>query len=299
MKRDDCDAGDAGEKGNRGRGISGFIRSLLSGIPWSERGEATETLTLETPVSGRLRVDNANGRTHVIGEDRKDIGIEAVKTARAESEEGAQRLVDDIRIVHREDAQGILELEVVIPGRIHRQGRADLEIRVPREVWVQVVAANGRICVEGLRAKVRARSSNGPVRATDVIGDMDLQAMNAKVQTRCTCGRLLARSSNGKIQVEEHQGAVDASTTNGTVTCALERLGKEGVVLVTSNGRISLDLPDDPDGDLDVRVDNGVIRSSLDLPAASRERSGRLKATLGAGGIPIRLRASNGTITVR
>lgn len=297
MKRRDDDG--ASEGGTRGGGISGFIRSLLSGIPWSERGEATETLTLDPPTGGGLRVDNANGRTHVIGEDRTDIEIEAVKTARADSEESAQRLLEDIKIVHREDSQGILEVEVVIPGRLNRHGRADLQIKVPREIRVQVVAANGRICLEGLRAKARARSSNGPVRAIDVIGDLDLQAMNAKVQTSCTCGRLLARSCNGKIQVEEHRGAIDASTTNGTVTCALDELGKEGVVLVTSNGRISLDLPDQVDGDLDVRVDNGVIRSSLDLPEASRERSGRLKATLGAGGIPIRLRASNGTITVR
>jgi len=123
--------------------------------------------------------------------------------------------------------------------------------------------------------------------------------MNAKVHTRCTCGRLLARSSNGKIQVEEHRGGVDASTTNGTVTCEIEELGKEGVTLVTSNGRISLDLPEGADGDLDVRVDNGLIRTSRDLPGAGPERSGRLKATLGQGGTPIRLRASNGTITVR
>ncbi len=296
MKQRDWDDEETRE---RGHGIGGFVRSLLRGIPWSEKCEATETLTLETPPSGRMRVDNANGRTHVIGEDRHDIEVKAIKTARGESEEGAVRLADEIKVAHKEDPQGILEIEIVIPGRWNRQGRVDLELRVPREVWVAVGAANGRICVEGLRAKVRARSSNGPVRATDVIGDMDLQAMNAKVQTRGTCGRLLARSSNGKIQVEEHKGSVDASTTNGTVVCALESVGKEGVVLVTSNGRISLDLPAEVDGDLDIRVDNGLIRSSLDLPEAVRERSGRLKATLGEGGIPIRLRASNGTITVR
>ncbi len=296
MKNRGCEEED---EAPRGGGIGGFVRSLLRGIPWSERAEAEETLTLDTPPSGKLRVDNANGRTHVIGEDRADIQVTARKTARAESDEAAQSLVSEIRVAHREDAQGVLELEIDIPGRWNRQGRADLEVRLPREVWVAVVAANGRICIEGMRSNVRARSSNGPVRATDVIGNLDLKAMNAKVQTRSTCGQLMARSSNGKIQIEEHRGSVDASTTNGTVSCALESLGKEGLVLVTSNGRITLDLPPDTDGDLDVRVDNGVIRSSLDLPEASRERSGRLKATLGEGGIPIRLRASNGTITVR
>lgn len=294
MSHGDCDGGTT-----RGRGIGGFIRSLLSGVPWSERAELTETLTLPTPARMRMRVDNANGRTQVIGEDRDDIEIEIIKTARAESELEAQKLVEEIQLLTREDSQGVLELEVDIPGRWNRQGRVDLKILVPRKVWIAVQAANGRICLEGLRGKVRAHSSNGPVRATDVIGDLDLQAMNAKVETSCTCGQLLARSSNGKIQVDDHRGGVDASTTNGTVTCRIEELGKDGITLVTSNGRITLDLPEGANGDLDVRVDNGLIRTSRDLRGDGPERRGRLKTTLGEGGCPIRLRASNGTITVR
>ena len=37
--------------------------------------------------------------------------------------------------------------------------------------------------------------------------------------------------------------------------------------------------------DVDVRVDNGVIRSLRELQGSNRERSGRLKGMLGRGGI--------------
>ena len=63
--------------------------------------------------------------------------------------------------------------------------------------------------------------------------------------------------------------------------------------------RIVLDLPEEIDGDVDVRVDNGTIRNSRELDPPSRERSGRMKGPLGRGGTPIRLRASNGTISIR
>jgi len=53
------------------------------------------------------------------------------------------------------------------------------------------------------------------------------------------------------------------------------------------------------DGDVDIRVDNGVIRSAREFPQSARERSGRLRGTLGQGGAPIRLRASNGAISLR
>ncbi len=280
-------------------GIGGFFRSLLSGIPWSERAEGEETLRLDAPPAGALRIDNANGRTMVIGEERTDIEIGVRKSARAESEEHAQALVGEIRVLHREDSTGALEVEVDIPGRWNRRGRADLDVRVPRGTQVGITAANGRICISGLRAAVRLHSSNGPIRVADVIGDVEIQTSNAKVHTECTCGRLLARSSNGKIELGEHRGSVDAATSNGTIRCELEDLGKHGCVLVTSNGRISLSLPDDVDGDVDIRVDNGIIRTAREISGSSEERTGRLKGTLGRGGTPIRLRASNGTIQLR
>ena len=61
-----------------------------------------------------------------------------------------------------------------------------------------------------------------------------------------------------------------------------------------------MELPEDVDGDIDVRVDNGVIRNSLEIEqTAADERNGRLQGRLGRGGIPIKLRTSNGTISLR
>jgi len=287
------------ECGASRRGFGKFIETLLAGIPWSERAEETETIHVPRPPGGNLRIDNANGRTRVVGEDRNDIEIQLSKAARAESVEQARRLLEAIRVVPSEDAAGDLNLDVEIPGRWNRRGRVDLELRIPRELKVQVIAANGKVCVQGLRDSVRARSSNGAVRIEDVIGDVEIHTSNAKVSCSCTCGHLAARSSNGRIELEDHRGSVDAATSNGTIHCELEDIGKSGVILSTSNGRIVLDLPEEVDGDVDIRVDNGVIRNSRELDPPSRERSGRMKGTLGRGGTPIRLRASNGTISIR
>jgi hypothetical protein len=71
-------------------------------------------------------------------------------------------------------------------------------------------------------------------------------------------------------------------------------------VLATSNGRIVLELPDHVDADVDVRVENGVIRSSREVDTPSGDqRAGRLRGKLGRGGVPIKLRTSNGTISLR
>ncbi|MDJ0846904.1 MAG: DUF4097 family beta strand repeat-containing protein [Myxococcota bacterium] len=278
-------------------GFGSFVRSLLAGVPWSEHAERDDLLRLPRPASGVIRIHNANGKTRLVGEERSDVELLAHKNARAESSEAAQALLDSIRVIH-ESAGDVLEIEVDVPRKWNRRGCAHLELRVPRGLSAQIVAANGRVGIEHLRGSVRARSSNGSVDITDVVGDIEVATSNAKVCCSCTVGRLVARSSNGKIELEDHCGSVDASTSNGLIRASLESLGRDGVHLATSNGRIVLDLPEKVDAEVDIRVDNGVIRNDRELCKAARERSGQLRGRLGNGGALIKLRTSNGSVSL-
>jgi hypothetical protein len=277
--------------------LGGWLRSLLAGIPWSERAEVVETLRVPAPRAGVLRLENTNGRTSVVGEPRADVEVRMQKVARAESQGAAQRLAQSIRLAAVERDAG-LDLEVEVPRRWNRRGSVNLELRVPRGTRVELVASNGRVCVSDLAAGLRVRSSNVSVRVEDVTGDVDIQASNARVYCAGVRGRLLARTSNGKIEIARHRGGLDASSSNGRIHAALERL-EGGVVLATSNGRIALELPEEVDADVDLRVDSGVIRTQRSLHPCSRSSAGRLTGTLGRGGVPIRLRTSNGSISLR
>ena len=301
-------AGDGVEAGGRHRhrhehhhhhgGFGAFLRGLLAGLPWSERAEREELLHLDAPPGHAVRVQNANGRIRVIGEDRADVEVRATKIAHANCEEAAESLLREMRILWGQVA-GALEVEVESPRRWQRRGHAHLEVRLPRGTSVEVSASNGKICVENLRGAVRARSSNGSIDVVDVVGDIDVSASNAKVCCSSTQGHLVARSSNGKIELHEHRGSIDASTSNGLIVASMEALSREGVQLATSNGRIVLELPKEVDADVDIRVDNGVIRNDRELGSSTNDRAGRLRGKLGGGGPPIRLRTSNGSICLR
>jgi hypothetical protein len=280
-----------------GRGFGGFLRSLLVGIPWRDRAEIIEDFTLAAPRSGALRLDNANGMTRIVGEDRADVAVKLQKVARAENTAAAEGMAQEIRLA-RSDSDFGTELEVEVPKRWNRRGHANVELRVPRGTRVEVTAANGKVCVAGLEAGVRVRSSNVAVRVEDVGGDVEVHASNAKVHCAGVRGKLLARTSNGKIEVERHRGALDASSSNGLIHAVLEAV-TGAVVMATSNGRIALELPEEVDADVDLRVDNGVIRNQRSLCRCTRSSSGRLTGTLGRGGIPIKLRTSNGSISLR
>ena len=282
----------------RGPGFGGLLRSLFSRIPWGESQTEEETFSIPAPAGKAVSVRNANGRTYVVGEDRDDIEVRVTKSVRADCEDMAAKLLDSIKLQNAANGD-VLEIEVQIPRKCSRHGLAHLELRVPRETQVALSSTNGKICLEGLERPVRARTSNGSVSIVEVKGDIDVTTANAKVACKCTCGHLRARSSNGKIEVGSHQGSVDASTSNGVIKASLEALDQSGVSLTTSNGRIALELPDAPDADIDIQVENGHIRNDLDLQGESGDPSGRVRGRVGKGGTPIRLRTSNGTVSLR
>ena len=58
---DEVDTNGEGSFGN-------FLRSLLAGVPWSERVEREEVLHISRAASKSFRLHNANGRTRVIGD---------------------------------------------------------------------------------------------------------------------------------------------------------------------------------------------------------------------------------------
>ena len=305
-RRDGSDA-DASERGRHHHrhehhhhhgGFGSFLRGLLAGLPWSERAEQQEVLHLEAPHARAVRIQNSNGRIRVIGEDREDVEVRATKVAHASSDDAAESLLRDMRVLWGQVA-GVLEVEIEVPRRWQRRGYAHLEVRLPRGTSVEVSASNGKICVENLCGAVRARSSNGSVDVADVVGNIDVSASNAKVCCSCTRGHIVARSSNGKIQLHEHRGSIDASTSNGLIVASMEEISREGVQLATSNGRIVLELPKTVDADVDIRVDNGVIRNDRELCKSTSEREGRLRGRLGDGGPPIKLRTSNGSVCLR
>jgi len=282
---------------NGSGGFGEFLRSLLSGIPWADRAEMEETLRFAAPRSGAIRVENVNGKTRVIGEERADIEVRMLKVARAESETAARALAEATGLAVNE-TDAALELLVSIPRKWNRRGVVHMELRVPRGTRIDVQSSNGRVCVQSLAAAVKAHSSNGAVSVEHVDGDVEVYSSNAKVHCACVHGKLVARTSNGKIEVSKHRGALDAATSNGMIDAEITELDGP-VMLATSNGRIAVTLPEPADADVDVRVDNGIIRSQRSLCRCTHSTGGRLAGQLGKGGFPVKLRTSNGSISVR
>lgn len=137
------------------------------------------------------------------------------------------------------------------------------EITVPRSMNVDVTNTNGGIYL------------------TDVTGKHELD------------------TTNGKIEVKRCSGSLDASTTNGGISAELVRIAQgQPLRFETTNGRIELALPAGTAADLDAATTNGSINSDIPV-TTTRTSSNSLRGTINGGGTSLRMRTTNGGITIR
>jgi hypothetical protein len=130
--------------------------------------------------------------------------------------------------------------------------------------------------------------------------NLTLESVNGGIRAARISGDVQATTTNGAIDLTGIGGTVRGSSTNGGIAVQLtgRRAAEGGIDLRTTNGNVRLTLPEGYPGNLEARTVNGGIQSQI--PLTVEGRIGRnVSAQIGGGGPPIRLRTTNGGISIR
>jgi hypothetical protein len=215
-----------------------------------------------TLPAGRSVIDvdgRANGGIRVVGWDRDEIFVRAKVQAWSRYDNPASR-AGEIRI----DLDGTIRADGPRTGR--REGwSVSYEIMAPR-------ASNFSL-----------ETVNGSIRIEDVHGDLNF------------------RATNGSITLEEVGGRVRGRTTNGGVRVALSgsEWSGDGLDVVTTNGGVTLDIPDQYRATLESGTVNGGFRIDFPIVVQGRLSHRRLTTDLNGGGRLIRAVTTNGSVVIR
>lgn len=212
--------------------------------------------------AGPLTVNaGRNGGIRVEGWDGNGIQIRAVIQTRGRDEARARSLAGAVQV----QANGG-QVSATGPDTTDEESwSVGYRIRVPRQNDLQLSARNGGISV------------------TNVTGAITFDTVNGGVQLSDLGGRVNGRTRNGGVKV-----ALSGSQWDG-----------EGLDVETSNGGVTIEIPEAYNAQLETRTVNGGFRSELPL-TLSGELSPRrgISTTLGAGGAPVRVRTTNGGVRI-
>ena len=116
-----------------------------------------------------------------------------------------------------------------------------------------------------------------------------LQTVNGGISVHDVSGNLEFKAVNGGVTLKRVNGNVQGRTTNGGVNIELagDRWIGNGMDVVTTNGGITLAVPQNFSANLEAETSNGGIHSDLplQLPSSGRPER-RVSSAIGAGAHP-------------
>lgn len=129
---------------------------------------------------------------------------------------------------------------------------------------------------------------------------LDLSTTNGKVEVANVTGKIDARSTNGQLNLIGVSGNIFAKTTNGSIRAeVLAFLEDSQLELRTTNGKITVQLPQNIHADIFAQTTNGSIHTDLPIETSRGFIGNKLKGKIGNGGGEIELHTTNGSISIQ
>ena len=216
----------------------------------------------ESMAAGPLTVDaGTNGGIRVEGWDQNSIRVQAIVQTNARDENTARQLAQGIQIL-----TGGGRVSANGPETSRREWwSVSYRINVPRQNDLDLKANNGGVTISGVTGNIRFDTNNGGVRLSDL---------------------------GGMVRGETHNGGLN-------VTLSGRQWNGQGLDVETTNGGVTLEIPDGYNAELETRTVNGGFRTDYPLTIQGELSFRRgVSTTLGSGGAPVRVRTTNGGLRI-
>lgn len=169
----------------------------------------------------------------------------------------------------------------------------------------ELSTAGGDITVDAVTGDLVAATAAGDVRAGSISGDARLETTGGDVVVKSGGGAVTARTTAGDITLRRIRGPVVAQTSGGSVLCEIVSIVRPGVEVTTGGGDVTLVLPANYRGDVDVRVtgvdsdEDYIVSQFPEVAVVKRETLQRAEGKLGGGGPRIAVRTAAGVVRIR
>jgi hypothetical protein len=207
--------------------------------------EKTEHLSSPIAPGQTLELQNNVGKITVTGADVKDCNVTATITAKATTEEKAEKLAEEVQIKLQPHGDK-LHIKTEAPDNKSEQSiTIDFDITVPKETALQLAADVGEINITDITKSIKAETDVGAISCKEITGDIDIQTNVGEVKVLYSRTAPGTCNANIKTDIGEINFAappdlsakVNASTDIGSIETSLP-LTIKGILGKKSSGTI-------------------------------------------------------------
>jgi len=231
-------------------------------------------------LSGKpdLRVETSDANIHVTTWHQKSIEATVVSEHYKIGPGGLQ--------IEEHQAGDTVEIRVRFPHNFSTfsiSHRVDINIQMPRS------------------GSVNLHTGDGKIELSDFSGDMDLGSGDGAEEIHRVEGRLHANTGDGHINVDGKFDALHLKTGDGRIDARVSpgsTLAEEWMLL-TGDGSVNLQIPENLSADLYLHTGDGHIDVSLPITTEGRIKENEVRGKLNGGGKQVTVHTGDGSISVR
>lgn len=213
---------------------------------------------------------------------------------------------DEVRIARETQEGNRVEVEVRVPrsrwswgfSSIHREVR--IEVSVPRESNLDLHTGDGHMRVRGVTGDIRLNTGDGSLTVDDLRGTLRFHTGDGHIDASGLDGSLDADTGDGHMRIRGRFDGLRLRTGDGSITAeAMPGSKMRGDWSVqTSDGSVTLRLPDGFAAELDAHTGDGSISSQLPITVSGSLNRSTMRGQINGGGATLLVRTGDGSIRI-
>lgn len=267
--------------------------AACASVPAAHADDWSKTYT----ISGRadLHVQTDDGDVSITSADQKDVYAH-VTTSRYKIGP------DDVRVEESQNGDTV-NITVKLPHFNwgfwgSHGGRVKVELRVPRDLNLDVRTGDGNVTADPVSGHVRIDTGDGNINATGIKGDIFMHTGDGHIEASNLDGTLKVDTGDGHVTVGGRFDALDLHTGDGNIDASATNGSKVagGWTLHSGDGRIDLRVPSDLSADLDAHTGDGSITLDFPITVSGSLSHSSVRGKLNGGGGQLKITSGDGSI---
>jgi hypothetical protein len=263
--------------------------------------ERTVRLSEPLPAGSLFEAQTNNGYINITGTDVAECSLTATIIAKAETEEIAQKLAEEVKVALISSDKKLtvkIEKPKLDPDKYVS---VNLDVSVPNQTSTDLTTHNGALKIKSLTGQINCTTHNGEVTAEKLSGTAKFETHNGKIFCKEIADNTQIQTHNGLVVCEEVSGDIKLRTHNGNAKAFYSTAAPSVCIvsMVTHNGSVSLTAPPNFSAKVDVSTHNGSINTDLPITVTEKINKKKLTGTLGTGEGELYLETHNGSINIK
>ena len=298
------------EKNHSIKASPGFLLCLLiammgcfcaGGCIPTAKYERIVYLSEPLPAGSLFEAQTHNGYINITGADVTKCSLTATIIARADTEENAQKLAEEVEVKLIPSGNKLtarIEKPALLAGKYVS---VSLDVTAPNQTNADLTAHNGALKIKNLTGQLNGTTHNGEVTVEKISGTAKLKTHNGRIICEEVAGNTQLQTHNGSVTCEEVSGDIQLETHNSSAKAFYSKAAPPAcnVSIVTHNGGVEFTAPPNFSAKVEASTHNGSIDTDLPITVTGEITKRKLTGTIGTGQGNLCLETHNGSVRIK